>query len=181
LAGRDLTPILRNPSAVLPGDGAVFSARERHTYARKDNLGYPARSVRTDRYLYIRNYEPERWPAGDPRGFGDQTWGFFDIDVTDTKALLCAESATVDPVLNRLRTLAVGPRPAEELYDTQVDPGNLRNLAADPAHEGTLATMRNILQAEQRRTNDLRLTDPEAAERIWESYPRVSGAMRHFE
>ena len=27
---------------------------------------YPARAVRTEQFLYIRNYRPDRWPAGDP-------------------------------------------------------------------------------------------------------------------
>ena len=34
----------------------VFSAMERHTQFRLDNLGYPMRSIRTYEYLYIHNY-----------------------------------------------------------------------------------------------------------------------------
>jgi N-sulfoglucosamine sulfohydrolase len=176
LVGRDLTPVLRTAAISLPTDGAVFTARERHSYARKDNLGYPARAVRTDRYLYIRNYAPDRWPAGDPQGAEKSAYGFYDIDETATKALFCTPQTSNDPVLDRFRELALGLRPAEELYDTAVDPGNLHNLATDSAHEGTLATLRNRLQAEQQRTGDLRLTNPSAAE-VWETFPRY-GKMR---
>ncbi|MBI4876862.1 MAG: sulfatase, partial [Acidobacteria bacterium] len=44
----------------------AFSGRERHSHARRDNLGYPARALRPPEYLYIRNFAPDRWPAGDP-------------------------------------------------------------------------------------------------------------------
>jgi len=49
----------------------VLSTRENHTLCRKYGFGYPARSVRTYDYLYIRNCEPERRQASDPLLFGD--------------------------------------------------------------------------------------------------------------
>ena len=36
-------------------------------------------------------------------------------------------------------------RPAEELYDTQADPHQIRNLSAEPAHRATLARMRGAV------------------------------------
>jgi N-sulfoglucosamine sulfohydrolase len=56
-----------------------FSGRERHSHARRDNLGYPARAVREGNYLYIWNMKPDRWPAGDPVA------NFADIDDGATK------------------------------------------------------------------------------------------------
>ena len=44
----------------------VFAGRERHASARYNNWGYPSRALRTKDFLYIRNFRPERWPAGDP-------------------------------------------------------------------------------------------------------------------
>jgi len=32
--------------------------------------GYPMRAIRTPDFLYIRNFKPQRWPMGDPRGLG---------------------------------------------------------------------------------------------------------------
>ena len=37
-------------------------------FARSGGLPYPSRAIRTKNYLYIRNFEPERWPIGDPAG-----------------------------------------------------------------------------------------------------------------
>ena len=47
-----------------PPREAVFSGRERHSSSRYHSLGYPCRCIRTKTHLYIRNFAPERWPAG---------------------------------------------------------------------------------------------------------------------
>ena len=54
----------------VPNEDVVFG-RERHTHARYDDLGYPARAIRSHDYLYIHNFKPDRWPAGDPEGYCD--------------------------------------------------------------------------------------------------------------
>ncbi len=65
--GFSLLPSLRakSPDVAWPRK-AVFSGRERHSSSRYDSLGYPCRCIRTDSHLYIRNFKPERWPAGAP-------------------------------------------------------------------------------------------------------------------
>jgi N-sulfoglucosamine sulfohydrolase len=61
----------------------VFLERERHHgRARVDGSGYPSRGIRTDDYLYIRNYAPDRWPAGDP---SKATVPLGDVDDSPTK------------------------------------------------------------------------------------------------
>src|SRR5690606_32987578 len=68
----------------------IYAARERHSSSRWNNLTYPQRSLRTDQYLYIRNFRPERWPAGAPQKFEeDGTLGeihraYHDIDACPT-------------------------------------------------------------------------------------------------
>ena len=49
----------------------VVAGRERHAFVRQGGTGYPGRAIRTDDYLYVKNYESDRWPAGDPPLFGD--------------------------------------------------------------------------------------------------------------
>lgn len=45
-------------------------------------------------------------------------------------------------------------RPAEELYDIQADPDEVRNLAKDPGYEQVLNEMRAAMEQWQRRTED---------------------------
>jgi arylsulfatase A-like enzyme len=49
-----------------PRRDQVFVERERHASCRADNVSYPMRAIRTAESLYIRNLEPDRWPAGEP-------------------------------------------------------------------------------------------------------------------
>jgi hypothetical protein len=53
-------------------------------------------------------------------------------------------------------------RPVEELYDTQSDPGEFRNLAAAPEHRDRLLAMRRALVQWQQNTQDR--CQPESAE-----------------
>jgi N-sulfoglucosamine sulfohydrolase len=68
LAGRSILNLLTSGKSgqVEPQRDAVFAGRERHSSARYNNWTYPQRAIRTARHLYIRNFRPDRWPAGDP-------------------------------------------------------------------------------------------------------------------
>lgn len=88
-----------------------------------DNLGYPSRAIRTHDFLYIRNFKPERWPAGDPDGY-------WDIDESPSKMFLLAQRNSEKG--KRLFELTCGRNPAEQLFDIRQDPGCLNNLAGKP-------------------------------------------------
>jgi uncharacterized sulfatase len=174
--GRSLTSVLASEKSgrVDPSRNAVYSARERHSSARVDNLGYPIRMLRTHEYLYVRNFTHDRWPAGDPRGVDGDKFGYYDIDGSPTKTLL---AEATDPRLRRFKDLAVAKRPAEELYDAKADPGNLVNLAGSPQHADALARLRAQMEETLRRTGDPRMgANPE----VYETYPRYS-PIRKFE
>ena len=64
MTGRTLAPLLRGEAQA--GRDQVFLERERHANVRRGDLSYPVRAVRTNDYLYVRNFRPDRWPAGDP-------------------------------------------------------------------------------------------------------------------
>ncbi len=159
---------------------AIFSGRERHSSSRWNNLGYPQRAIRTEQYLYIRNFAPERWPAGSPRRIenGELTpmhSAYHDIDAAPTLDVMTKQAD--DPYFNRYLYLAVGKRPAEELYDIKSDPGCINNLALNPNYEEITERLRNRLTEMLEETGD-----PLAAGflEIWESYPRLRGPMREF-
>jgi N-sulfoglucosamine sulfohydrolase len=109
----------------------VFTGREYHDFdCRADDTGYPMRALRTAKFLYIRNYEPGRWPAGDPVEFREERGLYGEVDPSPTKAYMIDHCD--DPKVKILFRLAFEKRPAEELYDLQRDPGQLNNVADLP-------------------------------------------------
>jgi uncharacterized sulfatase len=111
----------------------VYTGREYHDYeCRADDTGYPQRAVRTDDFLYIRNYAPDRWPAGDPVEFREKRGIYGEVDRSPTKKHMIDHRD--DPEVKKLHDLAFAKRPAEELYDLQTDPGQLSNVAQQPEY-----------------------------------------------
>jgi N-sulfoglucosamine sulfohydrolase len=111
----------------------IFFGKERHVPAQEapDSGGYPMRGIRTDEYLYIRNFEPGRWPAGTPNysmAFIKNGW-LADCDNGPTKWYLWFHRN--DPAVKRYYDLAFGTRPAEELYDLKKDPVQINNVAGN--------------------------------------------------
>ncbi len=133
MAGRSLWYIAQSESSGLVDEAFNFvvTAFERHTVARRGGIGYPMRAIRTHKYAYIRNYEPDRWPAGDP-DYNAPPQGFFgDVDRGATKTFLMAHA--LEPAIRPYYLMAYGRRPAEELYDMEKDPHQLYNIADDPS------------------------------------------------
>ena len=107
----------------------VVTGRERHVAsAREGHLPYPQRAIRTSEHLYIYNFEPDRWPIGDPGGLDDlqakppsdeELLGppatmtvFADMDKSPTKAWMINHRA--EPGVEPLFWLGFGKRPQEE-------------------------------------------------------------------
>lgn len=110
----------------------VVMGRERHAYVRQHGLGYPARAIRTTQYLYIKNYESERWPAGDPPLYGDVDAHMLHYP-SPTKLYLLKNRN--EKSTKPLFELGFAKRPAEELYDLQKDPDQLVNIAKNPSYQ----------------------------------------------
>ncbi len=162
----------------LKGDGKakqddwVISGKERHAARARDlNLPYPHRAIRTKDFLYIRNFAPDRWPAGDPRGMDDLEappipWevlmsdlhaAYPDCDVGPTKAWMIHHRN--DPEHREKFQLGFGKRPLEELYDVRHDPHHMRNLAEDPIYLETKERLWETLRQELIYQKDPRLIE----------------------
>ena len=66
--GRSLLPLLQSSRGgrVDPTRDHVLLGRERNDIGRPNDEGYPIRGWIDDHHLYLRNFEPGRWPAGNP-------------------------------------------------------------------------------------------------------------------
>ena len=129
-------PFLGAPE--VPRRTYVFGARD-----RVDEAFDTARSARDERWLYIRNYRPHlSWTP--PEGYSDTSW--FRVEL---RAAAKAGKLGTGP------TAWLAPRrPREELYDTQADPHQIKNLADDPQHRVTLERMRDALRGWLRDVRD---------------------------
>jgi N-sulfoglucosamine sulfohydrolase len=177
VVGKSLLPILLSDQQgqVDAARDKIFAGRERHSSSRPKNLGYPSRVVRTKDYLYIRNFAPDRWPAGNPEGVDGVPFGFYDIDASPTKTFLWEHRGDKD--LSRFLELATAKRPAEELFEVTKDPGNLVNLASRAEFAPALKKLRQALDDHLRQTGDPHLRGQGA---VFESYPRYS-PIRKFQ
>lgn len=133
LQGHDLFAAEYEPRAY------AFAARD-----RCDETTENIRSLRSERFLYIRNYHPAR-PHLQPNAYKDNK----DI----VRVLRREHEAGTLPELSETLLFAA-PRPVEELYDYVEDPHQTRNLASDPAHAATLATRRAALDETLIQTRD---------------------------
>ena len=134
MTARSLLPLLASSAGgrVEPERDAAFIAMERHDGCRRGGKGYPCRAIRTASHLYIRNFEPTRWPSGSPDA-KDCARGipYGEIDSSPTKTLMMESRG--EPGIDRLAELSFGTRPENELYDLRSDPGQLNNLAGQPS------------------------------------------------
>lgn len=95
----------------------------------------PMRAVRTPKWHYIRNYDPQAKRPWLP---------------SEVKAV----NETYKQWLNELWPEATEPRPAEELYDTEADPAELVNLADDPRCAAVKRELAGRMDAWMRQTRD---------------------------
>ncbi|MBI3279625.1 MAG: hypothetical protein HYZ57_07275 [Acidobacteria bacterium] len=107
------------------------------------------RAMRTAEYLYVRNYEPDRWPSGDPPDYGD-------IDNSPAKEFVIEHRAT--PKFAQYFEVSCAKRPAEELYDLKKDPGQLTNVAAASEYRAAKQKISGELTKHLRETKDPRET-----------------------
>ena len=131
----------------------IVTARERHAFVRKGGTGYGARSIRTHEYLYIRNYDPDSWPAGEPPLFGDVDAHMLHYPCPTKMHILKNRDEEGGKELFRL---AFAKRPAEELYDLTSDPFQMNNLAGSPDFEEARKMLSEKLTRHLRENGDPR-------------------------
>jgi N-sulfoglucosamine sulfohydrolase len=168
MTARSLVPILKSTDAgrVDSSRESVVLARERHAWARPGGLGYPMRAIRTADYLYIRNYEPDRWPAGDP-DFEARIQGYYgDVDQTESKWYMVAHKD--EPRMKVYFDRIFAKRPAEELFDVRTDPDQMHNLAAEPNYAAVKSRLSEALTATLKATADPREC---GGTPMWDKYP----------
>jgi len=101
------------------------------------------RSVRDQRFVYIRNYMPHR-------PYGQHVDYMFGTPMTPVWKQMYDEGKLKPP-----QTYFWEPKPSEELYDLQTDKWEVTNLAGSAAHAPELEKLRRALDAHEREVRDV--------------------------
>jgi len=127
----------------------VLVGKERTDIGRPYDWGYPIRGIIGDDFLYLRNYEPDRWPAGNPET------GYLDTDAGATKTNIL-EAGRRDR--NDLHwQLNFGMRPAVEFYDLKADPDCAVNLARGEDQAARMSRIESEMTARLEEQGDPRM------------------------
>ncbi len=144
MTGKSLLNILASTvdGQVDPERDAAFVGYERHAgNIREGNVTYPSRGIYTKDFTYIKNYFPDRWPVGDPPLYVESIPWLLQDPIT---------RQFLEPYFS----LVAAKRPAEELYDLQEDPYQLKNVIDDANYSAALAELRDRLKARLQQTKD---------------------------
>lgn len=150
----DLPPTLLSLAGVQPPEtmqgrafmGPFTTPDPEYVYGfrgRMDERYDLTRSVRDQRYVYLRNYMPHR-------PYGQYVQYLFQTPTTAVWKQMYDEGRLQPP-----QTYFWEAKPTEELYDLQEDRYETRNLASSPAHDAVLRRMRAALDAHARDIRDV--------------------------
>lgn len=164
MTGRSFLDVLKSEKSgrVDPTRNRMLVGKERHDLGRPNDQGYPVRALRTPEYLYIRNYEPDRWPVGNPET------GYRNADDCPTKTFLLSR-------FDNYYRLCFGKRPEEELYRITEDPDCVNNLAAEPSLQQVKKRLRGEMETLLKQDGDPRALGNGA---IFDTY-RYTGNRAH--
>ncbi|MHB8900518.1 MAG: sulfatase family protein [Thermoguttaceae bacterium] len=151
IQGRSLTEIFNSAARgiVCPDRDHVLIGKERHDVGRPFDWGYPIRGIIKGDFLYLRNFEPTRWPAGNPET------GYLNCDGGPTKTqILDMRRDGSNPGFWKW---SFGKRPDEQMFNVAEDPDCMNDLAGDARFAGTKKALQQQLTDELRRQQDPRM------------------------
>jgi uncharacterized sulfatase len=127
--------------------GPKQAAPRKYVYAARDRMDETydrIRSVRDNRFRYIRNFHPEL------------PYALRISYMEEMPTMQAWRQANADGKLNPVQKLFFAPtKPSEELYDTEADPHEVVNLADRPEHKMKLEELRAELDRWIKDTGDL--------------------------
>jgi N-sulfoglucosamine sulfohydrolase len=166
ITGKSWRPIFaseRNGQVFAENDYALVG-KERTDVGRPNDGGYPIRGIVTREFLFLKNYEPSRWPAGNPET------GYLDTDGSPTKSHIL-ELGRQDRE-NIYWKLNFGMRPAMELYQLQSHSDCVEDLATDPQFVSTAKQLQDRMEGMLKEQGDPRMF---GQGHIFDQYKPTSG------
>jgi N-sulfoglucosamine sulfohydrolase len=149
----------------------VLVGQERHDLGRPKDVGYPIRGIHKNGMLYLKNYEPDRWPVCNPET------GYLNCDGGITKSFILNQRRS--GVEKKYWKQCFGHRPSEELYDVKNDPDCVNNLITNPKYKALATQLQKEMATKLTAEGDLRMS---GYGHIYEQYPsaEVNGFYERF-
>lgn len=162
MTGQSLVPQLTagKSARIIKSRNSILFGKERHVPSQPapDSCGYSCRALRTDEYLLIHNFHPEKWPAGTgdyENAFLGEMW-YGDCDNGPTKYYMVVNKDK-DENHKKLYDLSFAKRPEYELYDMVNDPWQMNNLVNNPVYAEVFEKLSEQLYEELKASNDPRV------------------------
>ncbi|WP_339706753.1 sulfatase [Algoriphagus aquimarinus] len=170
ITGRSFMDIFKSEkSGQIDADrNYVVIGKERHDVGRPNDQGYPIRGIVTAEYIYLHNFETDRWPAGNPET------GYLNTDGSPTKTQILNDRRQNGSSTNW--NLAFGKRPGEELFKRVTDPFAMQNLAIHPEYQVIKEQLKERLFQQLKEEEDPRMFGKGY---IFDEY-KYSGAVNDF-
>lgn len=127
----------------------VLIGKERHDVGRPNDYGYPIRGIVKNGWMYLRNYWPDLWPAGNPE------CGYSTVDASPTKTEIL--QSRHNPDTKFYWDWSFGKRPPEELYYLADDPYCIKNLSYEEKYIAMKDSLRDKMEEELKKQNDPRM------------------------
>ncbi len=171
LTGQGLSDIFESDKSgkINPKRDFVLIGKERHDIGRPHDWGYPIRGIIRDEKLYLKNFESDRWPAGNPET------GYLNCDGSPTKTQVLEAQRRPDDRF--LWEMCFGHRPTEELYDIHTDPDCVKNLINVPSFSSVKKTLSEELAQRLQVQKDPRI---QGQGEIFDRYIYASPGGRNF-
>jgi hypothetical protein len=168
MEGKSLAPVFSDKQKGRFRDFMVIG-KERTDLGRPNDVGYPIRGIVTDQFLYLRNYHPERWPAGNPET------GYMDCDGSPTKSFILNDRRSKGE--SQYWKLSFGKSPGEELYQLTTDPECMINLVEEVSVSDVKKQLAKQMEQKLKQDKDPRILGDDT---IFDSYPYSEELLRNF-
>jgi N-sulfoglucosamine sulfohydrolase len=151
LTGKSIVPLLMSGKSgqIDPKRNFVLLGKERHDYGRPNNWGYPIRAIIKDDFLYIENFETDRWPVGNPET------GYLNCDGSPTKTLIL--NMRREGKDKKYWDLCFGKRGPVEFYEVAKDEDCIKNLAKNPEYNQKMAELKKFMYDKLKEEKDPRM------------------------
>ena len=151
IQGKSLVPYFNSNKAKILAekDNYVLLGQERHDVGRPNDVGYPIRGIVKDGFMYLKNYENDRWPAGNPET------GYTNSDASPTKTEILNLNRSGEN--HEYWAMNFGKHPKEELYQISIDEDCINNLADNEQFQKIKKELEKLMESELKKQSDPRM------------------------